>query len=431
MDKKPTYEELERRVRGLELEEEKREEAKEELRKNEERYRTLLENEERYRLLVETMSDGLGVQDENGFITFVNDRLCKILGYSEKEIIGHPVTDFLDEDNQAILKEQMAGRKKGKRGPYEMIWTKKNGKKIPTIMSPSPIFDAQSNFIGSFAVITDIEDHKRKEEEILQQKEFLNNILESLTHPFYVLDAMDYTIKMANLAAGTDSLTENTTCYALTHKRDKPCGGVEHICPLEQVKKTKKPATAEHIHYDKEGNLRNVEVYAFPIFDNRGNVIQAIEYSLDITMRKWTEEALRKAHDELEQRVEERTAELSKANEQLKLEIVERKRTEEALLESEERHRTLVGNLPVGVYRNTPGPEGQFLMANPAFCKMFGFKNEEEVKDFTPASLYQNPKERKEYSDNLIQKGVIKNDVRTLLKREGNPVYSSITARVV
>jgi len=70
-------------------------------------------------------------------------------------------------------------------------------------------------------------------------------------------------------------------------------------------------------------------------------------------------------------------------------------------------------------------------MANPAFCKIFGCKNEEEVKDFAPANLYQNSKERKEYSDNLIQKGVFKNDERALLKRDGTPVHTSITAKVV
>ncbi|MBU0768828.1 MAG: PAS domain S-box protein, partial [Proteobacteria bacterium] len=112
-------------------------------------------------------------------------------------------------------------------------------------------------------------------------------------------------------------------------------------------------------------------------------------------------------------------------------EIGLRKQAEDALRESEEQYRTLMDNLPVAVYRNTPGPEGKFLMANPAFCKMFGFKSEEEVKDVSPANLYQNPKERKEYSDNLIQKGVIKNDERTLLKRDGTPVHTSITSRVV
>ena len=107
------------------------------------------------------------------------------------------------------------------------------------------------------------------------------------------------------------------------------------------------------------------------------------------------------------------------------------KQAEEALWESEEQYRTLMDNLPVAVYRNRPGPEGQFLMANPAFCKMFGFKNEEEVKKMTSADLYANPKERKQYSDNLIENGVVENDERTLLKIDGTPVHTSITSRVV
>jgi light-regulated signal transduction histidine kinase (bacteriophytochrome) len=50
--------------------------------------------------------------------------------------------------------------------------------------------------------------------------------------------------------------------------------------------------TLEHIHYDKDGNLRNVEVHASPIFDKEGNVVQMIEYSLDITERKRMEQEI-------------------------------------------------------------------------------------------------------------------------------------------
>ena len=62
----------------------------------------------------------------------------------------------------------------------------------------------------------------------------------------------------------------------------------------------------------------------------------------DVTGRKQAEEALQKAHDELEMRVTERTSELAKANEELRVEIVERKRVQEALRESEETARVLL-----------------------------------------------------------------------------------------
>ena len=133
---------------------------------------------------------------------------------------------------------------------------------------------------------------RQVEEKLSQQNEFFNNMLESLTHPFYVLDVNDYSIKIANSAARLGDLSSKPTCYGLTHKRSEPCDGVEHTCPMQEVKKTKKPFTVEHIHYDINGNPRDMEVHAYPIFDAKGNIVQMIEYSLDITERKKLERAV-------------------------------------------------------------------------------------------------------------------------------------------
>jgi len=58
------------------------------------------------------------------------------------------------------------------------------------------------------------------------------------------------------------------------------------------VKRTKKAITLEHTHYDKYGNDRVFEVHGHPIFDEDGNVIQMIEYTIDITERKKLERQL-------------------------------------------------------------------------------------------------------------------------------------------
>lgn len=133
---------------------------------------------------------------------------------------------------------------------------------------------------------------RREVEGIVQQANFLETVLECLTHPFYVIDARDYTVKLANTAARAGRITRTTKCYALTHRNKKPCQAGNHPCPLEIVKKTRKPVTLEHIHFDKDGNTRNVEVHGFPICDGDGNVVQMIEYCLDTTARKQAEEAL-------------------------------------------------------------------------------------------------------------------------------------------
>ena len=143
-------------------------------------------------------------------------------------------------------------------------------------------------------------DRLRAEQELVNQNEFLYNILESLTHPFYVIDANDYTIKMANSAAHEKILPGEVTCYEIYHKRSEPCEGDNTPCPLKEIKKTGKPVAVEHIRYDKEGNLRNVEVHAYPVFDEDGNISQIIEYALDITERKQAEDALKKAMGELQ-----------------------------------------------------------------------------------------------------------------------------------
>jgi len=156
---KPSYEELEKRVQKLEKEMLIRTWAEEALR----------ESEERYRSLVETMYDGLLVRDENDTITYVNERLCQIWGYSPDEVIGHQLRDFLDEENWIILKDQLAKRRKGAHDSYEIAWRGKNGQKVFTIMSPKPVFGAHGHFRGSFVVITDITNRKQGEEALARQ----------------------------------------------------------------------------------------------------------------------------------------------------------------------------------------------------------------------------------------------------------------------
>jgi len=65
----------------------------------------LRESEKRYRLLVETMNDGIGIKDENGLITYVNNKFCQMLNYNPDDFIGKPVTEFLDDRNRQILEK--------------------------------------------------------------------------------------------------------------------------------------------------------------------------------------------------------------------------------------------------------------------------------------------------------------------------------------
>ncbi len=163
-------------------------------------------------------------------------------------------------------------------------------------------------FDGEFAMIStayDITERKLAEEKIQQQHQFLQQVINSLDHPFYVINVNNYQIELANSATQALGLLPQTTCHKLTHRRNTPCTGANAPCPLQEVKKTNKPVLVEHIHFDKESNPRNVEVHGFPIMDSAGNVSQMIEYSLDITERKQAEKQLHQQNEELQTKNEQ------------------------------------------------------------------------------------------------------------------------------
>ncbi len=169
--------------------------------------KALRESEERFRTLVETMNDGLGIQDKNGLITYVNNKFCLMLGYKPDDFIGRPVSDFLDENNKRKLKDQMSDRIKKKAKPYELVWDRKDGSKLPTLMSPQAIFDEKKQFKGSFAVITDISDLKRIEKALQKAHDELEQRVEERTK---------------ELDVKTKSLEElNTALKVLLEKRAK------------------------------------------------------------------------------------------------------------------------------------------------------------------------------------------------------------------
>jgi len=128
----------------------------------------LRRSEERFRLLVQTMNEGLAVIDPSRKMIYVNDALGRTLGYAEEELLGRSPAEFMDDANRAILAEQLTRRALGDDTPYEITWSTKDGRPVPTIVSPRPRFDPDGQYQGSFAVITDISRLKQAQEELAQ-----------------------------------------------------------------------------------------------------------------------------------------------------------------------------------------------------------------------------------------------------------------------
>lgn len=253
--------------------------------------RALRESEEKFRDIFDNVSDFLYFHDLDGKFIETNFAFQREFGYHEEELSVLSVKDLVPTRYRHLTEDYMKEiRNNGKEEGLMRVVTKDGDERIIEYKS-SLVYNSDGP-IGVQGSARDITDRLEAEKALREKHEFVTNVLESLTHPFYVIDAANYSILMANSAAQFGRITKETTCYALTHRSDKPCGDNGCPCPLEVVKRTKKPVVMEHIHYDENGDQRAFEVHGYPIFNGKGEVAQMIEYNLDISKRKQAEEAL-------------------------------------------------------------------------------------------------------------------------------------------
>jgi PAS domain S-box-containing protein len=163
----------------------------------------LRESEARYRTLVETMNEGLEVADENSMVTYINDRLSEMIGYSPDETIGRPIYDFIDETYHELVREIISERKSGEGRSYELVLKSKDNQKVYTIMSPSPIFDAKGQFRGSFGVMTNITERKQTENALRESEEKYRRLFSTVSDAVMVIDAETREFLDVNKAASS------------------------------------------------------------------------------------------------------------------------------------------------------------------------------------------------------------------------------------
>lgn len=156
--------------------------------------------EQRFRFLIENMNDGLGVADATGRMTYVNPKLCAMLGYKATEILGRPLLDFVDPPQREFMAAQLALRQEGVEAPYEITWLRRDGTKMPSLVSPKAVFASDGSFQGSFGIVTDISARLEVEQALQRREQYFRSLTENVSDLIGLLSP-DGTIRYINQAA--------------------------------------------------------------------------------------------------------------------------------------------------------------------------------------------------------------------------------------
>ncbi len=295
----------------------------------------LHESEERFRLLVEGVQDhAILMLDPEGKIASWNTGAERITGWSAKEVIGKHFSLFYTSQLAGKGEPQQALETAKTEGYFEaeIQHVHKDGTWFWADIAITALRAENGQLRGFAKIIRDITKRKQAEEAILQAKEEWERTFDCIPDLIAVLDTQQHILRANHAMAERLGLTAGQCvgqyCYMCVHGLNYRPG----FCPFPLTVADSKQHEAEVSEPKLGGDFL---VSTNPLLDSQGQVIGVVHVAHEITERKRMEEALRRSNETLERRVFERTAELAKTNEELKLAMQREKQMQVQLIQSE------------------------------------------------------------------------------------------------
>lgn len=271
----------------------------------------LRQSESRMRTILDNIPDTVWLKDSESRFIAVNEALARQFHCTPEEMVG--LTDFdlsppeharlyVADDREVVR----TGRRKQVEEPHQDA--DGNLRLIETIKTP--LRDEKGTIVGTVGIARDITERKRAEQEIARLKQQIEFVLGATRTGLDIIDARHNLRYIDPAWQKRYGDYEGKKCHEFFMGRPHPCPN----CVIPRAIATKTAIVSEQI-LEKEGG-RPIQVTTIPFQDESGEWLVA-EVNVDITERLAMEKALRAAHDDLERRVEERTAELVAANQAL------------------------------------------------------------------------------------------------------------------
>ena len=306
----------------------------------------LLKSEERFKRIFENLQDVYYEAGMDGTILEVSPSIDKFSLYNRKDLIGKSLYEIYadpkerDEFVELILDKGMVN-------DYEIILKDKDGSQRPCSITTLLMRDSQGTPVKLVGSMHDISERKQADEALRESEDRYRTLVGTIPDPVVVYDS-----------EGRATYVNNAFVRVYGWSREELMGGRIDFVPPEETEATQEAwrrtledgtVFFETKRWNKNGDLLDIQLRTAILRDQEGKHVLSIVIHRDVTALKQAETALRKAHDELEVRVEKRTVELAKANEELCEKIAESKQAEEEklALERQVRHAQKLESLGV------------------------------------------------------------------------------------
>jgi len=267
----------------------------------------LKESEKRYKSIVETANEGIWVTDADFNIDYVNPKITEMLGYTAEEMLGKHVTSFLFEEDIPESEKHIEKRIKGHSETYERRFKHKNGSEISTIISVTALMDDNGDFVGSFAMFTDITHRKKMEKALKNRESQLNAIIDGSPVPQFVIDTnhrvMYWNLAMADISGiSPEEIIGTCNHWRAFYNEKRPCladlvvqGNLDNLNKFypDKYKESEPLKDAYEIEdfFPHLGDGKWLHLTAAAIKDSKGEIIGSLETLNDITDRKMAEKS--------------------------------------------------------------------------------------------------------------------------------------------
>jgi PAS domain S-box-containing protein len=283
-----------------------------------ERTRELRESEEKFRAIAETSIEGI-FQSTNesgrGKLLYVNDAYAKMLGYSKEELLERTSISLLSEVDLQNLPPIAQDVKSNKPVNGEFRLKHKDGHLVDVHFSVVPTM-LNGNIVRS-GIIEDITERKKAREKVFQSEERYRTLAEASPDMIYIIGQDNRVQYINSNAASFFNLPAEKIIGASRERFFSSLTSAHQKKNLMKVLKNGKKFYAEGETRTNDKSIW-LGTWLVPLRDASGNISGVMGVSRDITMQKHTEMEILSSREQLEKLVEERTAELTTSQIQLR-----------------------------------------------------------------------------------------------------------------